>query len=149
MYAITSAKGFTLFEALIYIALFTLIIGGSIASAYQIFEGTAQVQNIAERENEINFIQRKLDWVLNGASQVTEPTDDTLRVLKDGSVYEFTVNSGAVTMTIGGTDTYELSNSWMDISDINFSLKGTNPKILEISMVVDEENIGTTTKFLR
>jgi hypothetical protein len=142
-------KGFTIFEALIYIALFTVIIGGSVASAYQIFAGTAQVQRIAERENELNFIMRKFDWALNGASQVTEPSNDTLRVLKDGSVYEFTLTSGVVSMTVGGTDTYELSNEWVDISDINFSIKGTSPKILEISMVVEGDTTGTTTRFVR
>jgi hypothetical protein len=144
-------SGFTIFEALIYIALFTFIIGGSIASAYQIFEGTAQVKQIAERETELNFVLRKLDWALNGADNVSVLNGGgTLQVLRDsGKTYEFSVTDGMVMLKLVGTDEYQLTNSGVDVSDIVFALSGSNPEILEITMVVDGESTGTTTRFIR
>lgn len=152
-------KGFTLFEALIYIALFTIIIGGSIASAYQIFEGTAQVQGIAERENEVNFVLRKLDWALNGAgaADILEPDSGTpessrLRVLKDGDVYEFSAADGLLSVVedpSGSADELVLNNARVEVSSVSFEYIDDDTDSLLMTMVVDGETIGPITKFIR
>ncbi len=55
-------QGFTLIETLLYLALFTLIIGGGMTAAYQIIESTAAAQSHLILEEEGNFILRKIAW---------------------------------------------------------------------------------------
>lgn len=146
-----SQSGFTLFEVLIYIALFTFIMGGAILSSYQIFEGSAQVQALAEREVELNFVLRKIDWALNGATSVfVLNSGTTLQVLRDGGkTYEFTEADGTITLEHVGTDEYILTSSRLKIEDLSFAVVGGNPQQLEIRMTVDGDAVGPITRFIR
>ncbi len=62
--------GFTLIETLIYIVLFSIIIGGGMIAAYQIVEGTERTESKTILEQDANFILRKINWVLTGAISV-------------------------------------------------------------------------------
>lgn len=144
-----SQKGFTMFEALIYIALFAVVIGGGVISAYNIFEGQANIKAKAQREMELNFVMRKFDWALSG-SEVTEPGPgdpiaNSLQVLKDGDVYTFTV---------GGTDTIALkgkplTTEQLNITDIWFEHVAGTPNVLNIGIEIDGNFLGTTTRYVR
>lgn len=81
-------SGFTLIETLIYIVLFTMIIGGGMVAAYQIIQATSGGTNHVVMEEEANFLLRKIDWALTGlgsSSSITSPssTGTTLQVTKD------------------------------------------------------------------
>ena len=52
-------KGFTLIETMIYTALFSIIIGGGIVSAYQIITSTQGSSNQLISEQEADFLMRK------------------------------------------------------------------------------------------
>lgn len=151
MYISSKQSGFTIIEALIYIGLFAFIMSGAILSAYHIFEGSAQVQAMAERETELNFVLRKIDWALNGATTVSVlNSGNTLRVLRDGGeLYDFDTDGVAITLENGG-ETYDLSSPRLTISDMNFVLDTVStPNILEFNMVVDGDFIGTTSRYIR
>ena len=142
-------QGFTLFEVLIYIALFTLVIGGGVMTTFRLFDGSAQVQAITEGEIELNFVLRKIDWALNGASNVSVSADqNTLTVLNNAIAYEFTETNDRVTITFAGNE-YDLSSDRINITDIEFDLTGTNPQQLDITMEIDGDIVGPITRYIR
>lgn len=95
--------GFTLIESIIYLALFAIIIGGGMVATYQIIQATDASTNHVILQAEANFLFRKIDWALNGATSITTPADATpttnLIVNKNinGSPTE-------LTFTLSGTD---------------------------------------------
>lgn len=69
-----SGAGFTLLETIIYIALFTIIIGGGMVAAYQIIQATDANYNHIVLQQEANFLFRKISWALTGATINTANT---------------------------------------------------------------------------
>lgn len=70
-YNIKSKKsGFTLIETMIYIALFALIMTGTIVSIYGILGTSARNQLKAMVQEEGSFLVGKVDWSLNGAKNI-------------------------------------------------------------------------------
>jgi type II secretory pathway pseudopilin PulG len=63
--------GFTLLEVLIYLALFAFIISGALVGVYQIIDSTDKISAKIFVEQEGNFLLRKIDWALIGASSST------------------------------------------------------------------------------
>ena len=59
--------GLTLIETIIYLALFTIIIGGSLIAVYQILQASTQSQEYALIEEEGNFLMGKLVWAIDTA----------------------------------------------------------------------------------
>jgi type II secretory pathway component PulJ len=148
MYTVKDQNGFTLFETLIYIALFTFIMGGAILSAYQIFEGSAQIQRMAQTEVELNFLLRKIDWALNGATSVSvQNSGDTLQVVRDaGQTFKFTQSDGIVTLERVSSATRNLTSARFPITELTFVLAD---EVLSIDLTVDGEHIGPITKLIR
>lgn len=70
-------KGFTLIETIIYLALFSIIIGGVLVSAYQIIQASTQSQENALIQEEGHFLVAKINWALTGARTVTFPASGT------------------------------------------------------------------------
>lgn len=88
-----NSAGFTLVETLIYIALFSIVIGGGMVAAYEIMQGTQAGNNQVILQEEANFIYRKINWALTGASSVN-----------------VTSNSLSLTKNINGTSTNLIFN---------------------------------------
>ncbi len=103
-------KGFTLIEAIIYIALFAIIIGGGLAASYQIIQSTDAAQNHVILQQEANFIFRKIEWALTGATAVNTPNTYTLGVTK-GSLLTFTQNTGSLTLQRASDSSVILNSS--------------------------------------
>lgn len=76
--------GFTLIETLVYIGLFSMIIGGAIISAYNIFESTNRNQTKAMVAEEGIYLIGKINWALTGATSVNVPFSNQLSVTKFG-----------------------------------------------------------------
>ena len=148
----TSKGGFTLLEVLIYIALFTIIIGGGIVSALSIFEGTARIDMNTEAEAELNFILRKFSWALSGGdilepSLVFNDTSNTLRVDK-GPTYTFTLNTDGILTMNDGTDTFELTDVLI-VDSLQFKSTNGNPDIITIELTIDGEVLEPIQHYVR
>src|SRR3989344_1460523 len=94
--------GFTLIETLIYIALFSMIIGGAFMAAYQLIDGASKLNTKSATEQEINFVLRKIDWALTGVDP-TQPIippsgySDTLTLTKyDGNTVDIKLNANKI-----------------------------------------------------
>ena len=66
-------RGFTLIETLVYLALYTIIIGGTLAAAYGMVESAARNETMAMVEEEGNFLIGKIDWILADTVSVQSP----------------------------------------------------------------------------
>ncbi|MCA9364167.1 hypothetical protein KC727_03025 [Candidatus Kaiserbacteria bacterium] len=154
MRQLTTTRGFTLLEAIIYIALFMFVIGGGLLSAYQIFEGSASISAAAARETEINFALRKINWALNGTevSDITKPTAggtaDELIVTKDGHQYTLSVDGGQFVIETGG-DSFPLTNLPTGVTAVSFTRTNTNPQTVSAALTVDGETLEPTTHYVR
>ncbi|OGE82152.1 MAG: hypothetical protein A3B10_02355 [Candidatus Doudnabacteria bacterium RIFCSPLOWO2_01_FULL_44_21] len=105
-------NGFTLIETLIYIALFTIIIGGAMVAVYQIIESTNRTNERVVIQEDVNFLLRKLDWALTGASAVSA-TATTLTVTKGGSNLVFELTGDDLTL-----DTKPLNSSFVKVEPV-------------------------------
>ena len=66
-------SGFTLIEVIIYLALFSILIGGALVSAYSLIESNERNQTKAIVQNEGAFVLAKIDWALSGIQSVDQP----------------------------------------------------------------------------
>ncbi|MEK7664228.1 MAG: prepilin-type N-terminal cleavage/methylation domain-containing protein [Patescibacteria group bacterium] len=76
-------QGFTLIESIIYLALFTIVLGGGMAATYQVIEATNAASNHIILQAEANFLFRKIDWAFTGAESIALPNTYTLNIVKN------------------------------------------------------------------
>jgi len=155
-------RGFTLIETLVYLALFTIIIGGFVASSYILFETSDRNQAKAMMQEEENFLVGKINWVLSGvnpsyaiAPSVGAP-GPTLAVTKyDGSTPTI-IRLGSTMQFDGNT----LNNSNVTISHLVFIhtyAGGTNPESIEAGFTISAKTSSgatvseraSTTRYIR
>src|SRR3989344_3611457 len=103
-------KGFTLIETIIYIALFTILMGGALATAYSLIEGADGTQTKTTVQEEANFVLRKIDWALTGTETINIPGagySDILSVSKyDGTNIVIQLTSGKIEISEDGGATF-------------------------------------------
>lgn len=141
-------RGFTLIEVLIYLGLYSIIMGGAVTAIYTIFESSAHNQAQALVQEEGGYLIGKIDWALANARVVLQPASSgtTLSVTKyDGS--NTTVSLAGTDMQIqeGVIPLQTINNSNVRITSLTFthasaSADGINPE--SISAVF---TIGVTT----
>ena len=143
---VKSGAGFTLMETLIYIALFSLLFGGAVISAYNMFEGFSRGQTHIMMQEEGNFLVGKINWALSGAKSVEIPATggngNTLSVTKWTSSLNPVIvelNSNDLTISLGGNLAKTLNNTNVSVSNLNFRqvyLGGTNPRSVSFEFIL-------------
>lgn len=73
-------KGFTIIELVIYMALFSIMLGGLIVTVFQLTESAGNLTSKDAAQEEINFVLKKMDWALADASSIEVPTSNTLKI---------------------------------------------------------------------
>ena len=73
-------KGFTLIEILIYLGIFSFVIGGLLYVIYGMIQGSSKLQSGVVIEEEAAFLLRKFDWAMVGASDITVPSTGRLEI---------------------------------------------------------------------
>lgn len=126
-----TSPGFTLIETIIYIALFGLIMSGSLLAAYGLIGSASQGSDTTTVVDEGSFVTRKIAWALSGMSAVPaiggSGCNQTLSVTKFGHVdnpIEFRRNSsGNIEMRQGGAGSYTpLTTLNVEATCLKFSL---------------------------
>jgi|SRR3989344_3567692 len=149
-------KGFTLIESIIYLALFTIIIGGGLVATYQIIQGAEGAVNHVTLQGEANFLFRKIDWALTGATFITAPYTFQLDVTKGGSL-TFTQADGNITLDRGSGPVI-LNSSSIVVNFLNFQVveESGKPKKVIVDFTLSTFQSGkvasqafTMTKYLR
>lgn len=128
----SGSEGFTLIEALIYIAILAIVLFATVFGAYNIIESTGRGDTDVFVEEEANFILRKVSWVLTGAFNVNSPAagaaNSTLSVVKAGYSQNPVVvelSGTNVTLAEGGGAAVVLNSEFAPIEDLVFEHKIT------------------------
>ena len=101
-------KGFTLLEVIIYIALFSILIGGAFVAAFQLIDGSRELSVKDTLQDEGNFVMRKISWALTSvdpavATIPSSGTSPNLRVTKyDGNQIDICLDSNKIKIRQGG-----------------------------------------------
>ncbi|KND51768.1 MAG: hypothetical protein ABA06_00710 [Parcubacteria bacterium C7867-001] len=163
-------KGFTLLETLVYIALFTILIGGAVVGAYNLFEAAERGGTRVMLQEETDFLIAKVNWALSGAQAVTAPgvgtTGSALTVAKwDTSIGNPVVvaqNGTNLTLSKGGGSPAVLNNTNVFVTAFTVthtegSGDGITPESVEASVTLSARTPtgslvmrqATTTVYLR
>jgi Tfp pilus assembly protein PilW len=155
--------GTTLIEVIIYLALFTIIIGGSLVSVHQIIESTNKLQSKVVLQEEANFILRKINWALNGATNmstnVTPPSlsiTNPLQPVSDSPLV-FDLHNGYLRLKRGAGLESNLNSQNVTVSNLVFTYtasSGGKPASIKVSFTLTEKEKGEkgnfeTTRYLR
>lgn len=147
-------RGFTLIEVLIYIVLFSLIIGGGMLGVYQIIEGSDKTSAKTMAEQESIFFLRKLNWAMTGATSVSVPNPTRLIITKGGLATEFRLTGKVI--EIGGPSFVQLTNDSVKISSLSFEMtlpSFSKPASIETRFTAKgpkgDSQIFKSTKYLR
>jgi len=124
-------SGFTLIEVIIYIGLFSIIIGGGMVAAYGIIEGTDAGSNKIVLQEEANFLLRKINWALTGATLVNV----------SGTRLESTKEVGGVSKTFS----FNLCGDNLTIEEGAGRTCANSPIILNSSSI----EVAATTLFIK
>ena len=144
-------RGVTLIETMVYLALFALIIGGAVLSAYQIFESSGRSRTRSMITEEGNFLSGKMLWALSGARTVDVPPKPLgapctqnirLSVTKWDTaigVLDFAQSGGNLTLARGGGIAAAINNSNIAISALSFKhcyQGGLAPESVEVAFTL-------------
>lgn len=126
-------KGFTLIEIIIYIALFCILIGGTVSSLYNLSEGAERSGTNALISEEGTYLLNKLEWIISQADAIGVPAENSSSTTFAGITDA--VNTG-VSLTADrmhihrGSITEPLSGNAVQASSLIFSRTTVNGKIM-------------------
>lgn len=140
--------GFTLIETVIYIALLALIMGGALLVSLDLIEGSGRTGSNTTLQDEGNFVLRKINWALTGASAINTPASGisaTLSVSRyDG--LEVRVRRTGTTLEMsedGGANYFFLTTENVSVTGLEFRrVAGTPPGVIATTTM---RNAATTT----
>lgn len=151
-------KGFTLIEILIYLALFSIIIGGVLVTAYQVIEASHKTASRVVIEEEANFLLRKIEWALSAVSLINAPaagmSGSTLSINKVGfsaSPIIFELDSSNLRIKKYAEEAAILNSSRVSISNLTFhhlAAGGNKPAGIRVNFQVNDQ-LFELIKYLR
>ncbi len=132
--------GFTLLELVLYIGLFAVIVSISIVILYQMLQNNDQNRSFLEVEEEANFVARKIQWAVTGATTVSQPppnqTSSVLSVTKYNfgkNPLVFSLSGEALALARGASSSITLTSQ--NVKVMNFSVH-TIPSIGSVATSV-------------
>ena len=162
---IKNHKGFTLIETTIYIALFALLMGMALMSAYYLIDSSKNLGTKTNIQEEGNFIIRKLNWTLTGVVKIITPetgTTDNLKITKyDGKNISICLDAQKILISknsdgecsIENTNYLPLSTDNIEVTNLSFeliSVGGTKGITATVILTKNETDFPfTITKYVR
>jgi prepilin-type N-terminal cleavage/methylation domain-containing protein len=142
-------KGFTLIETLIYIALFTILIGAGFSTAFSLIQSGESLSSRTVTNSEIDFVLRKIDWALNGATNISISSNNLIITKGLSNSVEIGLNTESkIYVKENGGNPILLSTDNVKVEHLNFNVLSSVPKELITELNIDGIS-ATTTKYLR
>ncbi len=158
------SKGFTLIETIVYLALFSILMTGIIASVYALMESGDRNQTKAMLQEEKEYLLGKLNWALSGAQTVSTPvagfSGTSLNIVKyDGT--PVTLSRVGTKMTFKTTGApVDLNNDSVMVTNLVFIhtyAGGANPESVEAGFTLTATSTNgmtitqtaSTTRYIR
>lgn len=140
-------RGFTLIETLIYITITGFMISFLVSAAYQLIGSSDDISLGVIRNEEANFIIRKIGWAMAGASDINTPAagqvGTTLSITKlnfSDNPIVFSVNEDNLTVKKGNQDEVVLNSSKVNLESFQFTHiapVGNSPGGIETTFTID------------
>lgn len=146
-------KGFTLIETLIYIALFTILLGAGFSTAFNLIQSGESLGYKTVTNSELDFVLRKFDWATTGASSFNIISSNELSISRYSSPttigFRFNSSSNPKSIEIKeGANWMPLTTVNVEVSDFKFqNISGTPTGI--IAYINIDGIPATTTKYIR
>lgn len=155
-------RGFTLIEAIIYIALFSIIMTAGFVTAFQLMQGSGTISSKVVVQEEANFALRKINWALSGITTINTPTalapySATLSITKTShpsNPVEIRLNvaSSSIEMREGGAGGYvPITTQNVKVTSLGFQyvvgVGGAPDGIIATTTI--NGIVSTTTKYIR
>ena len=126
--------GFTLIETVIYIGLFSFMLGGMLQSAFALMQSADVESANVQINEEMSFVMHKIDWMLSGVQDIQSPTglpaSYTLKIAK----YNFAFNpltlssqNGVLTLSRGSGGAVPLTTSNVTLDKALFTYITPDP----------------------
>lgn len=141
-----TARGFTLIEAIIYIALISIMLGFTVLVISQMMDTQRRLKSKIELEAEADFILRKLNWALTNAQNVSQPplnsSSSVLSIDKNGGSENplvFDLAGGDIRLSRGGGAATALNNQYVTLNQLTFehlAASGTTPEAIRTTIAV-------------
>ena len=144
------ARGFTLLETVVYIALLGFILTGAVASSYKLVSNSSKIDASNNITEEGSFFIKKLSWTLSGANTIAAPNGwgNALMVTRyDGIVVEIRQNAGAIEMRENSAVYTSLTSADARVSSVSFhfiSAVNNSPAGLEASTTINGQTFYFT-----
>jgi len=143
-------KGFVLIEIIIYVALFSIMIGGLLVSVFNIMQNSRSTENKITSESEMTFVVKKIDWLLTGASDFSV-VSGTLKVTKDDQETYVAKNDTEIDFCGNSSCTlnkFPITTINAKVDELTFTAITGTPKGMSVKIVIDG-NTATFSKYLR
>lgn len=137
-------QGTTLLEVIVYVALFSLLLGLTMTSLYQILDGSTRNRINQEVETEAGFLMQKIEWILLGTDVINQPAAGASSSLLSVQKYNFSPNpvvfdldSGKMKMARGGEPAVVLNSDGVRIEQLVFdhlAAIGRRPEAIKVTL---------------
>lgn len=125
-------SGFTLIEALIYLALFGLLFTGVIICVYSVLESSDRNQAKALMQADANFIAAKINWALSGAQSISVPAQGNLQITTPSGPLEFKLDPlNNTDLLLSGVTLNNSNEKVTDLFFIKIDANGDKPQGLK------------------
>lgn len=148
------AKGFTLVELLIYIAILTMILVLAAGLALEIIQGSIKNEAKIEVEENARFSLGKINFSLKNAAKIIQPSDagESSQELGLNSQYpaktptRFLVDNYQLMLKEGGSIFFPLTSDSVKVTSLRFTnLAGQgSPAIIQTELVIDGISFKTS-----
>lgn len=145
-------KGFVLIEMIIYIALFSIMIGGLVVTAFQLMQSGNKTGSRIVVQEEMNFVLRKIDWTLTGASDISVSGDQKKLTITNSNlpVSPITIEFDSINNKIK-LDNQDITTVNIHIDSLIFTYLppvGSSFKGVKIDIVINGQT-ATLTNYLK
>ncbi|MDB5189667.1 MAG: hypothetical protein JWL82_624 [Parcubacteria group bacterium] len=155
-------RGFTLLEVIIYLALFSILLGGAVICSFNLFTAAAYGGTRTLLTEESAFMLGKIEQSLSEDVQITEPRSsenaDVLRILKAGSQQTYSLSGTDLVVAEGATPQVVLNASNVTVAKLRFqhAPSGASETLVTVlTLTARSENgmvfthVATSTVFIR
>ena len=141
---LATTSGYTLIETIIYIALLSLILTGSLTIVHRLTTSNNQINQKIIAEGEAAFIFRKLEWALNGSTMnapALNSTSTILTVTKSADSLEFKLTGKDLTISRNSGSPVALNSKQISLNFLEFSqsTSGTS-KLFEANLKINDQD---------
>lgn len=142
----TNNKAFTLIELLLFLGLFTIILGVLTNLFSVIIDTQAEVQSTSAVENDSKFITTRIIYDIHRATDISTPASlgaqsSTLSLLIDGNTYVYSLNNGNLLLT-SGSQSNALNSNLTQVTNISFRRLGNvgGKHTIQLQFTLEDRN---------